>query len=423
MSNSLPLIGIRVLDLTRVWAGPVAARILADLGAEVISIVAASMLVDVPVTEEVAKLLGTYPDNRPGDHPWNRNSMANDFARNKLGITLDLSTDAGIDVFRRLAAVSDIVLENYSPRVMPNFGLSYDDLKQLNPSIILCSMPGYGDNGPYRDYISFGTNLYPFGGLSSLMGYPGEGPMMSGNAYPDPVASFNAANAILTALFYRKRTGKGQYINLSQAEGATALIGEKVLGHAMNGKKPQRMANRDPVHAPQSAYPCKGEDKWVAIAVNCEAEWEALGKALGYPDWMIEDRFADPLQRLLHQDEMDELIAKWTRQYDHYEAMHRLQSSGVPAGAVVNAPELMSDPHLNDREFYWEIDHPEAGRHRYCGFPIKLSETPAYVRLPAPCLGQHNEAVLRDILGMTEEEIQKLEADRIISKVPTGELP
>jgi len=423
VDSPLPLTNTRVLDLTRVWAGPVAARILADLGAEVISITAASMLVDAPVTPELARIVATYPDNDPGRQPWNRNSMANDFARNKLGITLDLSTDAGLDIFKRLVAVSDIVLENYSPRVMPNFGLSYDDLNAINPAIILCSMPGYGDSGPYRDYISFGTNLYPFGGLSSLMGYPGGSPMMSGNAYPDPVASFNAANAILTALFHRKRTGKGQYINLSQAEGATALIGEKALGYAMDGKIPQRMGNRDPVYAPQGAYPCKGEDKWVAIAVSCESEWQALATALGDPDWMKEDRFADPLQRLHHQDEMDDLIAAWTLAYGHYEAMHRLQRAGVPAGAVANAPELMADPHLKERGFYWEIDHPEAGTYPYCGFPVKLSETPARPRMPAPCLGQHNELVLGEILGLTKGEIKQLYDDKVISKVPTGDPP
>lgn len=421
MENDLPLAGTRVLDLTRVWAGPVAARVLADLGAEVISIVAASMLINAPMPEEIVKLVATFPDNDPGEKPWNRHSMQNDFARNKLGMTLDLSTDAGLDIFKRLVKVSDVVLENYSPRVMPNFGLDYESLKKINPGIILCSMPGYGDSGPYRDYISFGTNLYPFSGFSSLMGYPDEGPMMSGNAYPDPIASLNAANAILTALFFRKRTGKGQYINLSQAEGSTCLIGETVLGYALNGKVPPRAANRHPAHAPQGAYPCKGEDKWVAIAVTSEEEWLALGEAMGNPDWMNGERFSDQLSRLKNQDEMDELISSWTRKSSHYEVMNLLQEARVPAGAVVNAPELLSDPHLNERGFFWEIEHPEAGRHRYCAFPIKLSETPARPIRPAPCLGEHNEYVLGEILDLSEEEIKDLEEQKVISKVPTGE--
>lgn len=421
MKKAFPLEGIRVIDLTRVWAGPVAARVLADLGAEVISIVASSMLVDAPIPEEVIKLLATFPDNDPGERPWNRHSMQNDFGRNKLGIALDLSVNEGLDILKRLVKISDIVLENYSPRVMPNFGLDYENLKKMNPGIILCSMPGFGDRGPYRDYISFGTNLYPFSGFSCLMGYRDEGPMMSGNAYPDPVAALNAANAILTALFYRKRTGSGQYINLSQAEASTCLLGEVVLGYALNKKIPPRIGNRHPFHAPQSAYPCKGQDKWVAIAVTSEEEWLVLGEAMGNPDWMAEERFSDQLSRLNNQDELDELISLWTRQYSHYEAMHLLQKAGVPAGAVLNAPELIADPHLNERDFYWEIEHQDAGRHRYCGFPIKLSETPDFPRRPAPCLGEHNEYVLGEILGLSEEEIKNLEERKVISKVPTGE--
>lgn len=422
MEETLPLSGIRVLDLSRVWAGPVAARVLADFGAEVISIVAASLLTAEAVPEAVAKMLGVYPDNDPGERPWNRSSVANDFGRNKLGITLDLSRDAGRDIFKQLVGISDVVLENFSPRVMPNFGLDYENLKKINPGIILCSMPGYGEDGPYRDYISLGTNLDPFSGLASLMGYPGEGPMMSGNAYPDPVASITAANAMLTALFYRKRTGRGQYIDLSQAEASVCLVGEAVLGSALNNKVPEPRGNRHPCHAPHNAYPCRGEDKWVAIAVTSDEQWLALGEAMAHPDWMDDDRFSDQLKRWNHQDEMDEWISAWTRPQSHIELMHLLQKAGVPAGAVVNAPELVSDPHLSDRGFFWEIEHPEAGKHRYCGLPIKLSKTPAGSKRPAPCLGEHNEQVLGEILGLSEEEIKGLEEEKIISKVPTGEI-
>lgn len=422
MNNSLPLQGTRILDLSRVWAGPVAARILADFGAEVISVTAASMLVDAPVPEALAKMLGTYPDNDPGEKPWDRNSMANDFGRNKLGITLDLSLDAGLDIFKRLVGICDVVLENFSPRVMPNFGLDYGNLKKINPDIILCSMPGYGEDGPYRDYISLGTNLDPFSGLASLMGYPGEAPMMSGNAYPDPVGAINGANAILTALLYRKRTGKGQYINMSQAEASTCLVGEAALGYALNQQVPPRMGNHHPCHAPHNAYPCKGENKWVAIAVTSDEEWVALGEAMEHPAWMNEDRFSHQLNRWNNQDEMDELIAAWTRQQSHVDVMHLLQEAGVPAGAAVNAPELVSDPHLADRDFFWQIEHPEAGKHRYCGLPIKLSKTPAGSKRPAPCLGEHNAYVLGKMLGLSEQEIKDLEEQKVISNVPTGEV-
>ena len=235
------------------------------------------------------------------------------------------------------------------------------------------------------------------------------------------IRAINAANAILTALFYRKRTGKGQYIDLSQAEATICLVGESVLGYALNGQVPPRIGNRHPFYAPHNTYPCKGEDQWVAIAVTSEEEWQALCDVMGHPDWTTEDRFSDPLNRWENQDELDEFISAWTRQHSHIEAMHLLQKAGVPAGAAMNAPELVSDPHLADRGFFLDIEHPEAGKHRYCGLPIKFSKTPAISTRPAPCLGEHNEYVLGELLGMSEKEIKDLEEQKIISKVPTGE--
>ncbi len=229
-------------------------------------------------------------------------------------MTLELNTPQGIDIFKRLVKISDVVLENFSPRVMPNFGLDYPVLKEINPGIILCSMPGYGLTGPYRDYVSYGTNLDPFSGLASLMGYPGEGAHMSGNAYPDPAAALHATGAILTALFHKIRSGQGQHIDLSQAESATCLIGETVLGYALNGKIPPRLGNRHPVHAPQGCYRCKGEDQWVAIAVSSEREWEALCRVLEHPEWIKDERFADSNNRRKNQNDLDEIIEIWTGQ-------------------------------------------------------------------------------------------------------------
>jgi crotonobetainyl-CoA:carnitine CoA-transferase CaiB-like acyl-CoA transferase len=415
---SLPLEGVRVLDLTQVWSGPLAGRILADLGAEVIHIASRRTLSLTEVTPEVAKILGVFPNNDPGERPWNRVSLSNDVGRNKFGMTLELNREEGIDIFKRLVKISDVVLENYSPRVMPNFGLDYPVLEELNPAIIMCSMPGYGLTGPYRDYVSYGTNLDPASGLASLMGYPDRGPQMSGNAYPDPVAALHAASAILTALFYCRRTGKGQHIDLSQSESATSLIGETVLGYALNKKNPPRIGNRHPYHAPHGCFACKGEDKWVAVSVTSEEEWISLCKAMGNQSWMEDKKFSDQLKRWKNQDELNELIQSWTLQYTHLEVMERLQDAGVPAGAVLNAPELVSDKHLAERDFYWELDHPEVGRHRYCGLPIKLSKTPPSPRRPAPCLGQHNEYVLEEILGLSKEEIADLKEKDIVGMDP-----
>ena len=410
--------GVRVLDLTRVWSGPIAARLLGDMGAQVIQVIGRVTLAGVIPPPEVAKILAVYPDDDPGERPYDRNSMGNDFNRNKLDITLELNTPEGVDIFKKLVKISDIVLENFSPRVMPNFGLDYPILKEINPRIILCSMPGFGLTGPLRDWVSYGTNLDPASGLASLMGYSGEEAHMSGNAYPDPVAGLHAASALLTALYYQRRTGRGQHIDLSQCESATTLIGEAVLGYTLNGKIPERMGNRHPAHAPQGCYPGQGEDKWVAIAVSSDQEWAALDEVMGNPDWFEDEKFADQKSRRENQDALDELISAWTSQRDHIEAMRELQTAGVPAGAVFDAAELTADEHLQARDFFWEIDHPDVGPKIYAGQPFKMSGTPLNLRGPAPCLGQHNEYVLRELLGYSEEEIADLKERDVIGPEP-----
>jgi crotonobetainyl-CoA:carnitine CoA-transferase CaiB-like acyl-CoA transferase len=410
--------GTRVVDLTRVWSGPLAGRILADLGAEVIHIVGRVTVSAAAITPETAQMMGIFPEDDPGERPWNRKSQDNDFNRNKLGMTLELNTPEGIAIFKRLVKISDVVLENFSPRVMPNFGLDYPVLKEINPGIILCSMPGYGLTGPYRQYVSYGTSLDPFSGLASLMGYPGEGAHMSGNAYPDPAAALHATGAILTALFHKIRSGQGQHIDLSQAESAVCLIGETVLGYALNEKIPPRMGNRHPVYAPQGCYRCQGEDQWVAIAVASDREWEALCRVLGHPEWIKDERLADSNLRRKNQKDLDERIEIWTGQHTHQEAMRRLQEAGVPAGAVLDAAELLADEHLRARDFFWEINHPEVGPRKYCGLPIKFSKASSPSRKPAPCLGEHNEHILGELLGLSQGEITRLEEQGIIGTQP-----
>ncbi|MDA1257497.1 MAG: CoA transferase, partial [Chloroflexi bacterium] len=280
-----PLDGVRVLDLSRVWAGPHSTRIMADLGAEVIHISGRKLVGRRTVTREMALVLGTYPDNEPGERHWNRNVLNNDMQRNKLDITLELDTERGVELFKRLVEISDIVIENYSPRVMPNLGIDYPVLKEINPGIIFCSMPGYGPDGPYKHFVSYGTTIDPHSGLASMMGYPGEEPHMSGNAYPDPASGMFATGAILTALFHKRRTGKGQLISLAQAESGAALTGEASLGYQLSGMVPERIGNRHLRKAPHGAYPCRGDDKWIAISVGSETEWGGFCEVLGSPGW------------------------------------------------------------------------------------------------------------------------------------------
>ena len=283
----------------------------------------------------------------------------------------------------------------------------------------MCSMPGYGLSGPYREFVSFGTNLDPASGMASLMGYTGQAAHMSGNAYPDPVAGLHAAAAILTALFYRRRTGKGQRIDLSQAESATCMIGDAVLGYAVNGKIPGNRGNRNPEYAPQGCYACKGEDKWVMISVTTKAEWSGLCRAMDIPGLADDPQYSTARLRVKNQDELDKRINAWTLKHSHYDVMEKLQKVGVPAGAVLNAAELLADPHLAERNFFWEIEHPRAGRHKYCGLPIRFSGMrEPFPRRPAPCLGEHNRLVLGGILGLSDEDIDSLEQNGIIGSRP-----
>jgi crotonobetainyl-CoA:carnitine CoA-transferase CaiB-like acyl-CoA transferase len=413
-----PLDGVRVLDLSRVWAGPHCTRILADLGAEVIHISGRRLVGRREVTRETAKVLGTYPDNDPGERHWNRNVLNNDMGRNKLDITLELNTERGVELFKRLVKISDIVIENYSPRVMPNLGINYSVLKAINPAIIYCSMPGYGPEGPFHHFVSYGTTIDPHSGLASRMGYPGEEPHMSGNAYPDPASGMFATGAIMTALFSRYRTGKGQHISLAQAESGTALTGEASLGYQLSGEVPPRIGNGHVRKAPHGAYPCKGDDKWVAISVGTEAQWTNFRDAIGEPGWAVDERYLTLEGRLQHQPELDGHVADWTRSRDAYDAMRLLQDAGIAAGVVVNADELMNDEHLNQRRFFWKFDHPEAGVQTHAGQPIRLSETPARHYRSAPTLGQHHPYVLGELLGLSDDEITDLEETGIIGYTP-----
>ena len=418
------LAGIRVLDLSRVWSGPMGARMLADMGAEVILIEAPYARFDQALLERTKQLrregvhFPYYPDGDPGEQPWNRQGPFNDFNRNKVGITLDLNSPRGRDIFKRLVKISDVVLENYTPRVMSNFGLDYPVLKEINPSIIMISMPGYGMNGPYRDYPAYGTTLEQHAGFSSIMGYSDGSPYRTQSTYPDPVASINAAGAVMLALWYRRRTGKGQYIDLAQIEASICLLGEVILDYSMNQRQPQRRGNHHSFMAPHGCYRCRGEDSWVAITVASDEEWSAFSRAIGHPPWTEEERFADQLSRWKNQEELDKLIEEWTTRHDHYEVMHILQKAGVAAGAVLNAKEMLSDAHLKARGYFIEVNHPQAGNRLYPGLGLKLSRTPPGFHRPAPCIGDHNEYVLGELLGLSRDELTRLQEDQIISTEP-----
>ncbi|HXY73861.1 MAG TPA: CoA transferase [Dehalococcoidales bacterium] len=402
----LPLEGIRVIDLGRVWAGPLAALILADFGAEVIKVETMSGRGDFTNPETI--VVEDFPEKELGSHPWNRSGIFNDLNRNKKSLTLDLSNPAGKDVFKKLVAVSDVVIDNYTPRVMINFGLDYGVLKAVKPNIIMLSMPAYGMSGHYRDIPGFGNTIESVAGITNLTGYAGEAPHLPGMITGDVIAALHGVSALLVALQHRRLTGTGQHIDLSQAEAQTSIIGKELIEYQLTKQEPERIGNNHPCMSPHGCYKCSGEDKWVAIAVASEVEWEGLCKAMGNPDWTNEARFSTLTQRLRHQKDLDKFISKWTEKMEHIEVMELLQFHGVPCGALFNGRELLDNEHLKQRGFIIEIPHPEAGVHRYAGTPVKLSETPAQFYLPAPLLGEHNQIILKQLLNFNDDEINEL---------------
>lgn len=410
------LAGMRVLDLSLVWAGPQATQILGELGAEIIKIES--------IQHPDSLRRGYYPNGDPGEHSYNRGGYFHMHNHNKLDITLDLTRPEGAAIFKELVKTADIVIENYTPRVLKNFGLDYPVLKEIKPDIILISMPGFGLTGPHRDYFAFGHVVEALSGLTSLTGYgDGSEPLRCPFAYGDPISGLYAALAVMAAYRYRRRTGRGQHIDLSQREGVTRFIGEFLMEYAMNRRVPQPLGNRDNFMAPHGCYRCTGKDRWITLAVSRDAEWRQLCQVMGQPALANDERFATAVERWHHQDELDKIIEAWTSQQEHRELMHRLQQAGVAAGAVYDIAEVYADPQLQARGFFETLDYPEAGRQPHFTACLRLSKTPGRIRTPAPTLGQHNEPVLRELVGLTPQEIAHLQELKIIGTEPVEWVP
>ncbi len=416
--KTLPLEGVRALEVAEVWAGPFCGTLLADLGAEVIKVESVQRIYrgalrprpDTP----------GYPEGGPGERPWNRVANFNAVNRNKLGITLDLSDPEGVEVFKRLARVSDVVFSNYVYGVMESFGLGYEALRQMKPDLIVVTMPGYGNTGPYKRYRSMGMTIDAITGHSALRGYPDlDLTHLTMVHHPDAVAGATAAFAICAALHYRARTGKGQLIDLSQAEAFMPHMGEIFLEYAMTGRDRERRGNKHPAMAPHGCYPCSGEDNWVTIAVRDETEWRAFCGALGEPELADDARFATLEARLRNQAALDEIISRWTATRDRYEVMRLIQARGIPSGVVLNSgPDTYDDPHLQARGYFETVAHPEAGTHLLSGSVWKFREARQPPQRPAPTLGQHNADILGELLGLSEDYLKELAARDIIGTTP-----
>ena len=405
-----PLSGLRIIDLTVAIAGPVATSLLADLGAEVIRVEPPFAR---PLHVDIAPLVAGA-----ADRPYNRIVSYNDLHRGKRAITLDISRREGRDVLLRLAAVSDAVVENMSPRVLPSLGLAYDELRMAKPDIVMVSMPAFGATGPLRDRVSYGPGIDAMSGLAHLTGYPDRGPLQPANYYCDYNAGVLGAFATITALRHRDHTGEGQHVELAMLEGELQVVGEALLDYTMNGRIQHRTGNAHPSMSPHGVYPCAGDDRWIATACEDDAQWQRLCAAAGRAELALDVRFADVVSRVRRRSEVDDIVAAWTRTRDVHEAASELQAAGVAAGAAQLASELFADPQLRHREYISVAHHPEAGDTPYGRAAFTLSKTPAHANQHAPLYGQDIEHVLRDLLGMNAADIQSLFDEHVTAHAP-----
>ena len=315
-------------------------------------------------------------------------------------------------MFLELVAASDVVVENFRPRVMRNFGLDYERLREIRPDVIMCSMPGFGTTGDYADYPAFGPSVEAMTGLPSMMGYEGGPPRTSSLAYPDPIAGLNAVAAIMTALRHRRRTGQGQFIDVALTEGPICQIGERIVAHSLTGEQPARVGNAHPDHAPYGVYPAAGDDEWVAICVTSNEQWRALSELMNAPpmpsNGASEPAYRNASGRVARRAEIDAIVSEWTRARDAGDTASALQAHGIAAGRVSNNRQLLEDPHLNARRFFAELAEPDVGVKKYPGQPIRMTNAMPKWK-PSARLGEHSLQIMTELLGMTPETSNQLE--------------
>ncbi len=418
MNSAGPLYGVRIVEMGQLIAIPFAIKLLADMGAQVIRLESTGRL-------ESYRSDSVYLNEVEGEF-WNRGANFYEQNRNKLGITLDLGRPEGLEILKRLIEISDVFAENFTPRVINNFGLAYSDLRRIKPDIIMVSSTGYGFDGPWANFGATGPATEGASGLAFTTGYAGGPPVMAEIPYVDYTAGEHTVFAIMAALMHRIRTGQGQFIDVSQTQAAAATIPEALLDFSANGRAPTRIGNADPVMAPHGCYPCAGADRWIVIAIADDSEWLALCDLLGRADWKDDIRFSSELGRLQNHKELDEMLGVATAEWDAHRLMESLQAVGVPAGAVLDSKDLLFNDHLRARGFYEMVNHHTSTGMPplpYASRPWRLSETPAVAPKAAPLMGEHNGFVLKDLLGMSATEIERLEKVGVIGYAPDDPRP
>ena len=400
---ALPLEGIRVADFGWILAAPQCTAWLGAMGAEVIRIESSQR-------PDVIRFLGQDP--RKGMTP-NGSPLFNGLNYSKKSITLNLRHPRGIDLAKALITHSDIVVENFTGGVMKRWGLDYDALCRLKPDIIMVSGTPVGQDGPDSHCVGWGPITQASAGICHLTGYEDGPPSSLGGTWPDYMVGVAMSYAVQAALFYRQRTGKGQYIDLAMAEVVTSMLPEAVMDYTMNRRDQGRTGNRDPLMAPHNVYRAKGDDAWVTIVVETEHEWRSLCEAVGHPEWTQDERFRDQTSRKANEGALDALLTAWTRDRTNTDIMHQLQKVGVAATPVFDTEGLLNDPQFQTRNFLVSPPHPETGGHPVSGIPgIYSGFAPRYG--PAPCLGQDTASVCCELLGLSPEEVARLQDEKVL---------
>ena len=402
---------IRVLELTTAVAGPVAGCVLADMGAEVIKIESSG--------GRSLKSPGAPPpiEGAP-DHPYNRTAFFNELHRGKKLLSLDLKHEDGKNIFLQLVENADVVMENFSPKIVGRLGIDYAELKKIKNDIICVSMPAFGKSGPYESRASYGPGIDAMSGLSHLTGFPDGNPGKPAQFYCDQNAGLTAALTVMGAVRHRNRTGQGQYIELAMLEGEMQLIAPALMDVMMNSRSPNRTGNRHDRFAPQGVYRCKGENEWVAITVRTDIEWQSLANLIGKPEVAKDNRFIDLNGRQIHHEDIDKLVENWTPTLTPQEAETVMQGAGIPAGALLNLNEAFTHPQFQHRNTLVHVEHPEMGTFPHTRTAWRSKNKNEGVAGPAPTFGNANKYVLSDLLNFSQEEQQKLKDLGIVSDAP-----